>query len=76
MKDNCLDLRAERCPMALLLAKRHSKTLQQHQSLTILSHDQASVVDMTRYFSQYPYSVEVQQQQAEWTLLVTKKEQR
>lgn len=74
MKVECLDLRSQRCPMALLLAKRHSAELLNHQSLTILSNDHASINDMIRYFNQAPYSIKVQYHDAECTLLVTKKE--
>lgn len=74
MKVECLDLRSQRCPMALLLAKRKSAELLNQQSLTILSNDTASIDDMIRYFNQASYSVTVQQHNGECTLLVTKKE--
>ncbi|MFH0256306.1 sulfurtransferase TusA family protein [Vibrio rumoiensis] len=74
MKVECLDLRSYRCPMALLLAKRRGAELLNHQSLTILSNDHASINDMIRYFNQNPYSIKVQYHDDECTLLVTKKE--
>lgn len=73
MEVDCLDLRAERCPMALLLAKRQCLTLRSQQTLSILSKDRASVADMVRYFSQPPYSIDVQPHNDEWVLLVTKR---
>lgn len=75
MKRECLDLRSQRCPLALLLAKRSGAELLNHQSLAILSNDNASINDIVRYFNQAPYSVDVQYHDGECTLLVTKKEQ-
>ncbi|MFV0575562.1 MAG: sulfurtransferase TusA family protein [Vibrio sp.] len=74
----CLDLTHERCPMALLLAKRKAEILSSNQSLKILSNDLASTNDMLRYFNQSPYSVELfakeKTEDQEFTLIVTKKE--
>ncbi|MGO1191906.1 sulfurtransferase TusA family protein [Vibrio casei] len=74
MKATPLDLRSQRCPMALLLAKRQCAQLSNQETLTILSTDKASINDMVRYFNQSPFSVEVLIQSECSTLLVTKKE--
>lgn len=50
MKPNILDLRQERCPMALLLAKRHSVKLENGQSLLIHIADQSSMTDIVSFY--------------------------
>ncbi|WP_117235174.1 sulfurtransferase TusA family protein [Vibrio maerlii] len=59
MKANILDLRRERCPMALLLAKRESKSLKTGSKLSIYVQDAASLQDMLRYFQQQALNVEL-----------------
>lgn len=59
MTANILDLRSERCPMALLLAKRRSKILNCGESLTIYVSDQASMSDILRYLASQSLQVEV-----------------
>ncbi len=52
-----LDLKSERCPMALLLAKRATSHLLVNQCLEIHLTDKASLQDITRYLNQHHYSV-------------------
>ncbi|WP_105903513.1 sulfurtransferase TusA family protein [Vibrio gangliei] len=73
MSVDSLDLRSERCPMALLRAKRECVQLLLNQSLTILVRDKASLNDMVRFFSQPPYSAGVHHHGDEWALVVTKR---
>ncbi|EPM7841265.1 sulfurtransferase TusA family protein [Vibrio fluvialis] len=49
MEPNILDLRQQRCPMALLLAKRHTAQLQDGESVTILISDPSSKRDIESY---------------------------
>ncbi|ELO1772923.1 sulfurtransferase TusA family protein [Vibrio fluvialis] len=49
MEPNILDLRQQRCPMALLLAKRHTAQLQDGESVTILLSDPSSKRDIESY---------------------------
>ncbi len=52
MTPNILDLRQERCPMALLLAKRHSVKLEVGQSLSIyVSDNNSSMKDIVTFCS-------------------------
>jgi len=52
MEPNILDLRQERCPMALLLAKRHTKNLAAGEQTLILVSDSSSYIDITHYLHQ------------------------
>ncbi|MCG3721607.1 sulfurtransferase TusA family protein [Vibrio cincinnatiensis] len=52
MEPNILDLREHRCPMTLLLAKRHILILDHKQSTTILINDPSSVRDIQSYLQQ------------------------
>jgi len=49
MEPNILDLRQQRCPMALLLAKRHIAQLSTGESTTILICDLGSQRDIEAY---------------------------
>ncbi|MCG6269935.1 sulfurtransferase TusA family protein [Vibrio furnissii] len=49
MEPNILDLRQQRCPMALLLAKRHTERLQNGESMTILIVDPSAMRDIESY---------------------------
>lgn len=49
MEPNILDLRQQRCPLALLLAKRHTVQLNAGESLTILLSDPSSKRDIEAY---------------------------
>lgn len=54
MEPILLDLRQQRCPIALLLAKRATAALLHNQSLTILIADPASLHDIEQYMAQLP----------------------
>ncbi|WP_194091240.1 sulfurtransferase TusA family protein [Vibrio hibernica] len=73
MNAEYLDLRLQRCPMALLLAKRAAMQLAIDQSLTILSHDLVSIRDMAGFFSQPPFTVKLNTDANVTTLYVTKR---
>ncbi|WP_052878919.1 sulfurtransferase TusA family protein [Vibrio coralliirubri] len=74
MTPNILDLRQERCPMALLLAKRHSVKLEVGQSLSIYVSDNSSMKDIVTYLSKQAYDVVIEVCSNYHHLLVTKKE--
>ncbi len=76
MKVYRLDLRQQRCPLALLLAKRHSLQLQlqAQQQLEILSADTASIKDMINYFAQSDFYLDVVEYAEYSKLTVIKKE--
>ncbi|CAV19472.1 sulfurtransferase TusA family protein [Vibrio sp. 10N.222.54.F12] len=74
MTPNILDLRQERCPMALLLAKRHSVKLEVGQSLSIYVSDNSSMKDIVTFLSKQAYDVIVEVCSNYHHLLVTKKE--
>lgn len=79
MESMLLDLREQRCPMALLLAKRHAaevfqgKTQQYHQ-LVIQVVDNSSKRDIVNYLSAQGYSVDCQSTSEHYTLTVFNKE--
>lgn len=52
MEPNILDLRQYRCPMTLLLTKRHTSLLAIGQTMTILISDSSSVRDVQFYLQQ------------------------
>ncbi|MDN3609398.1 sulfurtransferase TusA family protein [Vibrio ostreicida] len=54
MKLNLLDLRQERCPMALLLAKRHIKGLVEGEQTSIYVSDPSSLSDIKRFLLTQP----------------------
>lgn len=74
MTPNILDLRQERCPMALLLAKRHSVKLEVGQSLSIYVSDNSSMKDIVTFLLKQAYGVIVEVCSNYHHLLVTKKE--
>ncbi|NOH72133.1 sulfurtransferase TusA family protein [Vibrio pectenicida] len=49
MKQNILDLRQERCPMALLLVKRHTKEMGAGQKAIIYVSGHDSLSDIKRF---------------------------
>ncbi|MBU2898710.1 sulfurtransferase TusA family protein [Vibrio hepatarius] len=49
MKQNILDLRQERCPMALLLVKRHAKEMNAGQKAIIYVSGHDSLSDIKRF---------------------------
>ncbi|NAX34724.1 sulfurtransferase TusA family protein, partial [Vibrio sp. V29_P1S30P107] len=61
MEPKILDLRQHRCPMTLLLAKRHTLTLDYGKpSLTILIRDASSVRDIQSYLQQQGFIYQCQ----------------
>ncbi|AIV06410.1 sulfurtransferase TusA family protein [Vibrio harveyi] len=79
MESILLDLRKERCPMALLLAKRHAaevfqeETQQDHQ-LVIQVVDKSSKHDIVKYLRNQGYIVDCQASPEHFTLTVFNKE--
>ncbi|MFI3276101.1 sulfurtransferase TusA family protein [Vibrio sp.] len=73
MTPNILDLRQERCPMALL-AKRHSVKLEVGQTLSIYVSDISSMKDIVTFLSKQAYVVVTEVCSNYHHLLVTKKE--
>ncbi|MFH4613421.1 sulfurtransferase TusA family protein [Vibrio diabolicus] len=74
-----LDLREQRCPMALLLAKRHAAEVfqgetQQYHQLVIQVVDNSSKRDIVNYLSAQGYSVDYQSTSEHYTLTVFNKE--
>ncbi|MCY9802234.1 sulfurtransferase TusA family protein [Vibrio scophthalmi] len=53
-----LDLRAQRCPLALLLAKRHVVAMASGEECAILVKDPSSKSDILRFLSQHGFQVE------------------
>ncbi|MGD8108870.1 sulfurtransferase TusA family protein [Vibrio sp. TRT 21S02] len=72
MKPNILDLREERCPMALLLAKRHTKLLALGEVMQIWVVETHSMKDIKRYLRKYGYTVACEAQDDYYCLQVTK----
>jgi len=57
MEPGILDLREERCPMALLLAKRYTKRLSVDELAIILVSDPSSFADIAQYLRQNSYEL-------------------
>ena len=74
MTPNILDLRQERCLMALLLAKRHSVKLEVGQSLSIYVSDNSSMKDIVTFLSKQAYDVIAEVCSNYHHILVIKKE--
>jgi len=55
MKPQLLDLREERCPKALLLAKRHVVSLRDDEIATIYVIEASSIKDIERYLHNNGY---------------------
>lgn len=53
-----LDLRDQRCPLALLLAKRHVADMVEGELCTILVKDHSSKSDIVRFLNQYAFQVD------------------
>ncbi|MGP8307341.1 sulfurtransferase TusA family protein [Vibrio sp. YIC-376] len=73
-----LDLREQRCPMALLLAKRHTAEAfqgeKQHHKLVIKVMDNSSKQDIVKYLNSQGYMVDCQPTSDHYTLTVFNKE--
>ncbi|WP_413113925.1 sulfurtransferase TusA family protein [Thaumasiovibrio sp. DFM-14] len=52
-----LDLKSERCPMALLKVKRFVTTVASDHVIDVYLQDRASLADIQRYLKQQQYSV-------------------
>ncbi len=79
MESTLLDLREQRCPMALLLAKRHAdKTFTgqktQVHKLVIQVSDYSSKQDIVNYLNAQGYMVDCQPASDHYTLTVCNKE--
>lgn len=72
MESNILDLRAERCPMALLLAKRYANALKPGESARILVTEPQSMRDITQYLQGADYLCQCDTQSECFSLQVTK----
>ncbi|BCL70741.1 hypothetical protein TUMSATVNIG1_27050 [Vibrio nigripulchritudo] len=70
MNSYTLDLCEERCPMALLKAKRRAASLKKQEVLVIHSNDKSSVQDMIRYFSSALFSVRLEENESVSTLTI------
>ncbi|WP_428771809.1 sulfurtransferase TusA family protein [Vibrio sp.] len=72
MEPYIVDLRAQRCPMALLLAKRHASEMTVGQSLTMLIQDISSANDIELYLSRHGFEVKRQANAGHLSIAVTK----
>jgi TusA-related sulfurtransferase len=72
MEPNILDLRQERCPMALLLAKRHTKGLNKGEQIQILVSDSSSMNDITCFLQQHLFQISCEQMDGYYSVQVTK----
>lgn len=66
-----LDLREERCPLALLLAKRNVAKLTSGERLDILVTDSSSMNDIISYLDKQPYKVELDNLENWYCITVT-----
>ena len=71
MERKQLDLRQQRCPMSLLLAKRHSAELSEGSQLVILVSEQSAMRDIVNYFRTRSCIVESQKEQDGYLLCIT-----
>lgn len=74
MEHRILDLTSQRCPMALLLAKRAYHALMPAQSLQIRLSELGSLHDILRYFQSQAADVRLEQSSSLSILFVVKKE--
>lgn len=72
MEPNILDLRQERCPMALLLAKRHTKGLNIGEQIQILVSDSSSMNDITCFLQKHLFQINCEQMDGYYSVQVTK----
>ncbi|MGL1036705.1 sulfurtransferase TusA family protein [Vibrio vulnificus] len=71
MERKRLDLRQQRCPMSLLLAKRHSAELSEGSQLVIQLSDHSSMGDIVKYLQSRPFLVETTMEQEDYLLTIT-----
>lgn len=72
MEQKVLDLRQERCPMALLLAKRHTKGLTSGDQIEILLSDSNSMHDITRFLQKHLFSLTCKDMDGYYSMQVIK----
>lgn len=72
MEPNILDLREERCPMALLLAKRRAILLQEGESLSIQVSDTSSMQDIVSFLRLKQFDIESVAHRSFYTITVLK----
>lgn len=72
MEIQSLDLREQRCPMALLLAKRACASLKQGQQIALYITDSGALKDIPRYLENNGFVLERQPVQGVTVLNVTK----
>ncbi|AMG29963.1 sulfurtransferase TusA family protein [Grimontia hollisae] len=72
MEIQSLDLREQRCPMALLLAKRACGSLKQGQQIALYIADSGALKDIPRYLEKHGFVFESQSVQGATVLNVTK----
>ncbi|NLS13193.1 sulfurtransferase TusA family protein [Vibrio sp. SM6] len=65
-----LDLRGERCPMALLRAKRFAAEFSSPQPWTLSVSDAASMQDIQRYFLHCGWQIQCQTQATDYLLML------
>lgn len=72
MEPNILDLRQERCPLALLLAKRHTNQLHQGQSCYVLIRDTHSMRDIEKFLQRHSFKLLTEEMGDYFRMHVTK----
>ncbi|PSV46946.1 sulfurtransferase TusA family protein [Photobacterium indicum] len=70
-----LNLASERCPLALLLAKRASKSLRSNQSIEIIISDAGARQDISRYLLNNGFNVKVQADSPQELVIIATKRQ-
>jgi len=72
MEPNILDLRQERCPLALLLAKRHTTGLETGESCQILICDPSSMTDIKKFLQKQLFTFTCKEKDGYVCMHVTK----
>ena len=72
MEIQSLDLREQRCPMALLMAKRACSSLKQGQRIALYITDRGALKDIPRYLEKNGFKFERQPVQGATVIHVTK----
>lgn len=76
METQLLNLMTERCPMALLLAKRAVNALSLGQKLEIHVSDSGARQDIPRYLINHGYAIEIQNDSPQSLILFVTKMQK
>ena len=61
MEPNILDLRQQRCPLALLLAKRHTNQLKIGEECCILIREQSSMSDIQNVLHKHAFALSIEE---------------